>query len=100
MNEFVRQYMFGHQRDTSPLLCQLAAIALTMMTANAMCERGFSMMKLIKTDKRNRMGTETLDTLLRLAMCETDVENMDFTDAITRWTTSHKRAHVTGVDVH
>ena len=51
-----------------PTLSKLAQIYITLPPHTADCERGFSKMKLIKTDARNRMGEDSLDSLMRISI--------------------------------
>ena len=50
-----------------PNFAALASIALVIPVSTAECEHCFSCMKRIKTTLRNRMETETLDQLMRIA---------------------------------
>ena len=49
-----------------PTISHLASIALVLPVSTADCERGFSILKRIKTDARNRLKTDTLNKLIRL----------------------------------
>jgi hypothetical protein len=56
----------GTGKKEFPHLTQLAAVMLICCGSSAVVERGFSLMKLIKTGMRNRMLPHTLDALMRV----------------------------------
>ena len=41
-------------------------LLLTLPATSVECERGFSSMRLIKTDWRNRLGAESLNSVMRV----------------------------------
>ena len=63
----------------------LMDLLLTLPSTSVVCERGFSQMKHIKTDWRNRLGSATLCDLLRIIMHAPDLDNFDPIDAIHLW---------------
>ena len=53
--------------------------------ANGRLERVFSSLKLIKTDRRNRLGEDKLDNLVRIAVDGPPFHQWDATDAVQLW---------------
>ena len=72
-------------------MSRLASNALTIPVSTADCERGFSAVKQIKTDLRNRQKTETLDSLLRISVEGPDLDSFDFNKAATLWASQRNR---------
>ena len=67
----------------------LMQIRQVLVWTTAMCERGFSQMKLIKSALRNRLYIETLDALMTISLVGPDyVSNQDdgiFKEALSEW---------------
>ena len=74
-----------------PTLSKLAAITLTLPISTAHVERGFSTMKRIKTDTRNRLKTETLDKLIRLSSEGSNFQLFDYDVAVDLWASKSNR---------
>ena len=74
-----------------PTISHLASIALVLPVSTADCERGFSTLKRIKTDARNRLKTDTLDKLIRLSSEGPCMEQFNFDEAATRWSSQSNR---------
>ena len=51
-----------------PVLWKLVQLLLTIPINSAACERGFSKMKIVKTDRRNRLSTEQLNSLMTVSL--------------------------------
>src|SRR5262245_58193634 len=51
----------------------------------ASVERGFSAMKLIKTDRRNRLAEDSLDALMRIWLEVPPISEFDFDRAFALW---------------
>ena len=82
------------QKDFVPLypeLSKLAHIGLVIPISTATCERGFSAMKRIKTDLRNRLTTRVLDCLMGISIDGPDLESFDFDRAATKWGSRRNR---------
>ena len=78
-----------------PILSKLASIVLTLPVSTAHVERGFSTMKRIKTDSRNRLKMETLNKLIRLSSEGPPLELFDYDVAVDVWASkSNRRIHV------
>ena len=74
-----------------PNFAVLASIALVIPVSTAECERCFSSMKRIKTILRNRMETETLDQLMRIANEGPEPEHFNFNKAADLWGSLRQR---------
>ena len=57
----------------------------TIPASSAENERGFSLMKVTKTDRRSKMTTATLSSLLTISLTTPDVQDYDPSDDIQRW---------------
>ena len=56
------------------------------------CERGFSAMKLIKTDVRNRLTVNVLTDVLRIKLMSPSISDFEPTDAIHAWNVTGHRS--------
>ena len=74
-----------------PNFAVLASIALVIPVSTAECERCFSSMKRIKTTLRNRMETDTLDQLMRIANEGPKPEDFNFEKAADLWGSLRQR---------
>ena len=63
-----------------------------MSTAD--CERGFAVLKRIKTAPRNRFKTQTLDMLIRISSEGPELNDFDFEHAATVWASKRNRYNV------
>ena len=69
-----------------PLVSKLMVHALVLPVSTSDRERCFSTMNRVKTDLRNRMNTQTLDTLLQVRLeAPEDQSKFDFKEAVHRW---------------
>ena len=68
-----------------PQLCKLAQICLILPLSIADCERGFSVMKRVKTPLHNRLNTRTLDVLMMIRIEGPDFSSFDFQKAVDDW---------------
>ena len=74
-----------------PYLSKIASIALTLPVSTADCERGFSTMNRIKTDRRTRLNTPTLDKLIRISSEGPNIDSFDFDTAVSVWAEKSNR---------
>ena len=74
-----------------PQFGRLASIAMIIPVSTADCERGFSAVKRIKTDLRNRLKTHTLDCLVRISVEGPEVDHFDFDSAAMQWASLRTR---------
>ena len=66
-------------------------LVLSLPASSAECERGFSVMKLIKTDARNRLSTSAMTDAMRIHLQSPSIKDFDPTEAIHAWnSSSHK----------
>ena len=68
-----------------PNILALVDYILTLPASSAICERGFSKMKQIKSDFRSRMSSSTLTMLMRIILATPCIEEFDPVPAISLW---------------
>ena len=73
-----------------PKFCHFAQHFLLLPTNTASCERGFSKMKLIKTDTRNRLQTRQLNNLMMVSLSANKREEI-IPKAVALWEESKRR---------
>jgi hypothetical protein len=78
-------------KDVYPQLACFASLGLTIPFSTADCERAFSSMNRVKTPLRNRLKTSTLDSLLRISIECPDLEDFNFDQALSTWTSTRNR---------
>ena len=66
--------LYQYHKDALPNLSLLAELVLILPLQTADCERGFSVQIAIITSKRNRLGEESLNTLMPLK-CEGNLQD-------------------------
>jgi hypothetical protein len=69
----------------------LINLLLSLPAHSAQCERGFSQMKLIKTDWRNRLQNDGLTDLMRIKLESADVATFNPDEAIKLWLLGSER---------
>ena len=79
------------QEEVVPLYPELAKLAHIGLVIPATCERGFSAMKRIKTELRNRLTTKVLDCLMQISIDGPDLGSFDFERAVTKWASRRNR---------
>uniref|UniRef100_A0AAV2J6H8 HAT C-terminal dimerisation domain-containing protein n=2 Tax=Knipowitschia caucasica TaxID=637954 RepID=A0AAV2J6H8_KNICA len=72
-------------RHRCPDILDLFDALLTIPASTADCERGFSVMKQVKSDWRSRLKGESLSDLLKTQLCSPDIKDFDPTKAINIW---------------
>ena len=77
--------------NSYPNLMALIDVVLFLHPHSVECERGFSLMKKVKTDWRSSLNTDTLTSLTRVALQSADEKQFDPEPAIHRWQTIAKR---------
>lgn len=85
------KYIFQNHKDRFFNVCLLAEIIMCFPINTACCERGFSVMKKVKSDWRSRLEPETLDTLMRIAIEGKPLEQFDPEPAMRLWNESGVR---------
>lgn len=88
----INQVTFGQGVDK--ILC-LVDLILSLPPTSVFNERSFSHMKLIKTEKRSRLTSETLTELFKVKTLSADIDSFDPTSAIERWITTPGRRRPT-----
>lgn len=76
-----RQY----RTDIAPNFLRLIDLILTIPATSAEAERGFSALKLLKTDTRNRLQEDSLNTLLRIVLLSPTEQEFDPSPAVQHW---------------
>ena len=66
-------------------LLELFKIYLTLPSSNAEVERGFSCMKRIKTQLRNRMSTQLLEDLMNISLNGDKIEDWNVEESVLYW---------------
>ncbi|KAF3840249.1 hypothetical protein F7725_018966 [Dissostichus mawsoni] len=72
-------------------LCHLMEIYMVLPVSTAVCERGFSTMKRVKTDWRSSLTTAQLQRLMFISIQGPALEDFDAASAAQRWWTSSLR---------
>ncbi|KAK1895239.1 Zinc finger protein 862 [Dissostichus eleginoides] len=72
-------------------LCHLIEIYMVLPVSTAVCERGFSTMKRVKTDWRSSLTTAQLQRLMFISIQGPALEDFDAASAAQRWWTSSLR---------
>jgi hypothetical protein len=73
-------------------LCWMAEIILSYPLSTACCERGFSIMKRVKSDWRASLDPQTLSMLMRIAIDGPSISEFDPKRAVEYWWFSGSRA--------
>ncbi|XP_053571862.1 zinc finger protein 862-like [Bombina bombina] len=72
-------------------LLSLMDLILTLPVSTSECERGFSKMKMIKSDWRSSLITSTLSDLMIVNLHSAPVDQFDPSDAVRHWATAGPR---------
>ena len=72
-------------KDVAPNVLRLVDLLLTIPATSAEAERGFSIMKMVKTDKRNRMQGASLNTLMRIVLLSPPEDLFEPLPAVHLW---------------
>lgn len=83
-NRFICEQDTNEQDDCAGLV-SIILMYKTLPISTAICERGFSLLNNIKTDKRNKLNVDTLDILIRIKLHGPVIEDFDSTEAIEMW---------------
>lgn len=67
-------------------------ITLALPVSSAVCERGFSAQKRIKTDVRGSLHVDTVEDLIRISMEGPSLEDFDAREAVQMWSSQGKRS--------
>ena len=77
----------GHYKN----ILQIIHLTSLFPLSNASCERGFSTMKRIKSDWRNRLNNDTLNILMRIDMNNKKLQEFEPRPVVNRWWISGMR---------
>jgi hypothetical protein len=69
----------------------LIDLVLSLPAATAECERGFGLMKRVKSDWRSALATETLNDLMTVELLSPDIKEFDPTRSIQLWLADSQR---------
>jgi hypothetical protein len=70
-------FMNDNLKEKYPQITKLARAVLTLPHSGANVEKAFSQLKLIKDEKRNRLGNDTLQSLMMAKINRYDLENSE-----------------------
>ena len=65
---------------------------LVLPVSSAVCERGFSAQKRIKSDVRGSLHVDTVEDLIRISMEGPSLQEFDTKEAVQTWFSSGKRS--------
>ena len=85
----------GRREDYQNILTLIDFI-LTLPSHSADCERGFSLMKRVKTDWRSHLRSDTLTDLMTVMLHSADISEFDPSTAVNHWLTSGTRSRRPG----
>lgn len=66
-------------------------LILTFSPSSAQAERGFSQLKIVKSDLRNRLGQNSLNNILAIKFLSDDIKSFDPNNAITQFLLTKNR---------
>ena len=78
-------------RDIAPHFLILVDLLLSIPAHSSECERGFSLMKLVKTDWRNCLTYDALTDLIRINLHCADIKEFNPDQAIHLWNKASTR---------
>jgi len=79
-------------RETCPDFLDLVDLVLCMPASTADCERGFNVMKMVKSDWRSSLKDETLSDLLFVYLSSPSIKDFDPSPAVELWHASSIRS--------
>ena len=84
--EIINKYKSSHAN-----ICAVLDLLQTLPASSAEVERGFSKLKLVKTDVRSRLVETSLNDLLSIKLLSPPVNEFDPTPAVILWNTKSDR---------
>ncbi len=84
VSDLVQQLLLNHTTDF-PNLIKIAEWGLAIPMSTADCERDFSLMKLVKTARRNSLSNKSLEQLMAIKLDAPDIHNFPFDEALAEW---------------
>lgn len=79
-------------RQSFPNCLELFDLLLSLPASSTDCERGFSQMKIMKNEYRNRLGSSSMTDLMLIKLHSPDIADFDPCQAIHYWNSSSVRA--------
>ncbi|XP_049923984.1 zinc finger protein 862-like [Epinephelus moara] len=73
-------------------ILHLVNIMLVLPVSSAVCERGFSAQRRIKSDVRGSLHVDTVEDLIRISLEGPSLEEFDAKEAVQMWFSQSKRA--------
>ena len=95
--EVAGDYVVAHRNSVVPsdvAYVHLCMMFITWTLATADCERGFSLLKAVKTAVRNRLGYDVLNQLMMIMINGPELEHFDFDEAAKVFAGASNRLHV------
>ena len=83
-------------RQSFPNCLELFDLLLSLPASSAECERGFSQMKIIKNEYRNRLGSSSMSDLMLIKLHSPDIADFEPCQAIHYWNSSSVKARRPG----
>ncbi|XP_014668748.1 PREDICTED: zinc finger protein 862-like isoform X2 [Priapulus caudatus] len=74
-----------------PHILDLVDLILSLPATSAVCERGFSIMKIMKTSLRNKLKASSMTQIMLIRMHSASIEEFDPTPAIHKWNAGSSR---------
>lgn len=71
--------------DDFPHMCTIINLLLSLPPTSVSCETSFSQMKLIKTSRRSRLQSSTLNSLMTVKLLSESIENFNPEEAVDKW---------------
>ncbi|KAI8493938.1 hypothetical protein Bbelb_282850 [Branchiostoma belcheri] len=84
------QEVMRHHLERFRDILALVQIVLLFPLSTAECERGFSLMKRIKSDWRSRLTSDTVTALMAISLSPTTVDTFNPDSAIAKWWSAGK----------
>lgn len=89
-SEFWR-HVAQHYASRHPLVIRMIVLYLMVPLDTSECERGFSLMNLLKTALRNRLGSRHLNDLMRICLLGPSIEDFDPKPIMAWWLRNKRR---------
>ena len=77
--------------EVAPNFLKLVDLVFTIPATSVEAERGFSLLKSVKTDKRNSLEEKSLNNLMCIMLQSPEIEDYDPNPAIEHWLNACRR---------
>jgi hypothetical protein len=98
MRHALQLYLSNSRSLETPNVVRLMHYVLALPVTTVECERGFSVMNLVKTDLRNRLSTKTLDALMRVRIESPPRKDVKWSRVLALWFAARPRHVRLGLD--